>query len=202
MRNPTLVNYFSPAAYSIYLFHYPTWEYLLLFKLAVLKVPVERAQGWYDYFIVVAVTTVVAVFASHKLNAPLTSLFLRGFDGICWFCSCCGHCSSRTCGEDEGSTLEKVAVAIHGLSGADVDERTRIADCGLDSFGTGALIGLLRPRFKGLRITPLQVYRLQTVGELVARIDSDVQRHQARTVVSLELDASHGDNVRTPLTVA
>jgi len=63
---------------------------------------------------------------------------------------------------------------VKGLSGAVVDETTLIADCGLDSFGTSALVGVLKPTFRRLTLTPLEMYRLRTIGDLVERIDIDI----------------------------
>merc|ERR1712203_1006898 len=112
------------------------------------------------------VTVAVALLASHVINAPLTAGFLK-----CWDCifACCKRRAEDP--KDDLDTLQKVRAAIEGVSGAEVDGSTVLAECGLDSFGTGALLGILRPKFPGLRLTALEIYQLRTVADLVQRID-------------------------------
>jgi len=87
-------------------------------------------------------------------------------------------CVTRPCckrrADVELSTLLKIADAIKGLTGADVDATTPLMECGLDSFGTSALVGILRPKFPGVSINPLQVYDLGTVGALADTIDAQL----------------------------
>jgi hypothetical protein len=190
-----LVTYLSPAAYSVYLFHYPVSQYWSIAKQKLLHAPAvgdaKLSLGWalLDYFIVLFVATLIAMLAAHKLNAPLTSAFLRMFDRVC--CCCRAEANSQM------TTLEKVTAAVKGLSGAFVDETTLISDCGLDSFGTSALLGVLKPKFRRLTLTPLEMYRLRTIGDLVARIDSEL----AGCAISQGQDSSPSarEQMRRPL---
>lgn len=170
LGNRYLVTYFSPAAYSLYLFHEPTKMYYDIFRERVLG-QASADANWIDSllrgFIVLAFTNLLAVVVTHKFNASLTVGFLRCFD--CVF----SKCKPQQVDEDiPESTLQKVLVAVQGISGAEVDATTAIMDCGLDSFGVGVLVGVLRTRFPGLHLTALEVYRLSTLGDLVERIEA------------------------------
>mmetsp|Transcript_102546 Transcript_102546/g.289611 ORF Transcript_102546/g.289611 Transcript_102546/m.289611 type:complete len:1144 (-) Transcript_102546:47-3478(-) len=180
MGSSFLVTYLSPAAYSVYLFHYPTAMYYFIIKEKILGPaagnifnPKSSLGGLVDYFLILASATLIALLAAHKLNAPITSIFMKLIERVCW---CCCGCCRQSRPEQELSTLEQVAKTVKGLTGADVDASTPILECGLDSFGTSALVGMLRPKFPGLRISPLEVYQLENVGALVKRIDEDQGR--------------------------
>lgn len=170
-----LVSYLSPAAYSVYLFHQPVLEYICILedKLGwsnpcttyLYELTVSSWFRFLEFLVVMLATTAAALFAAHVINAPLTATFLRCYD--CTF-SCC----LKKRRADDLDTLQKVRAAIEGISGAEVDSSTVLAECGLDSFGTGALLGILRPQFPGLRITALEIYQFKTVADLVQRIDN------------------------------
>lgn len=188
-----LVKYCGPASYSMYLFHYPIATYWILVFHPVYNWtpqqfhdlgtdaldPIQGFLRWYDYFGVLATTTLVALFCTHVLNTRLTAGFLRIVDFLCL--PCCG----RRGGEEE-TTLIVIARAIQGLTGAEVDASTPLMECGLDSFGTGALVGILRPSFPNMRLTAIEVYNLGTVGALAAAIDEEdagcARQGQARDV--------------------
>jgi len=186
LGSPFLVKYLSPAAYSVYLFHYPTNCYWQLIRGNTLagSYTATGFMHWVDYFVVLVVATCVAMFAAHKLNAPLTSLFMRLIDTLC----CCGKATN-----EEQSTLEKVQDAVKGLTGADVTPETPILECGLDSFGTSALLGIIKPKFPGLRLTPLEIYSLQNIQALVDRIDADLQARVSSTSSSRQPLVSNCD---------
>lgn len=93
---------------------------------------------------------------------------MRGFDTLT---SCC--CKGAR--EDDLSTFDKVATAVKGLTGAEVEASTLLMDCGLDSFGTGALLGSLRLVFRGSNLSPVQLYQLETIQDLVDEIDRDLR---------------------------
>mmetsp|Transcript_46518 Transcript_46518/g.108440 ORF Transcript_46518/g.108440 Transcript_46518/m.108440 type:complete len:1166 (-) Transcript_46518:152-3649(-) len=163
-----LVKYLSPAAYSVYLFHYQTNSYWQLVKANVMSTSLQKASWmpWLDYVLVAITATLVAMVAAHKLNAPLTSLFMRCIDAV----FCCGNSQ-----DEEQTSLEKVVDAVKGLTGADVGPDTPILECGLDSFGTSALLGIIKPKFPGLTLTPLEMYSLPNIQSLADRIDADLE---------------------------
>eukprot|EP00927_Polykrikos_kofoidii_P059070 TRINITY_DN5407_c0_g1_i4.p1 TRINITY_DN5407_c0_g1~~TRINITY_DN5407_c0_g1_i4.p1 ORF type:complete len:1170 (-),score=130.04 TRINITY_DN5407_c0_g1_i4:145-3618(-) len=196
-----LVRYLGPASYSMYLFHYPVaYYYLMVFyrlgdkdpsffesfgSQVITATPLQLYLHWYDYIAVVFLTTIIALVCTHLINAPVTSAFMRCIDLIARPC-----CFSRQGGDGE-TTLLKIAAAIKGLSGAEVDADTLISDCGLDSFGSSALVGILRPRFPGIHINALHIYSLETVGDLVAYIDRQlVDETSCRGVDARRLIAS------------
>mmetsp|Transcript_46096 Transcript_46096/g.128205 ORF Transcript_46096/g.128205 Transcript_46096/m.128205 type:complete len:380 (-) Transcript_46096:139-1278(-) len=190
MSSRALVTYLSPAAYSVYLFHLPTFGYWKLIKVKLFGwSPWDEDKWWngvVDYFVTLISATLVAMLAAHKLNAPLTTVFMRWFDRLC-------GCACREEAPEDENTFEQVARAIKGLSGVEVRTETPITECGLDSFGTSALLGVIRPVFRGLRLTPLEMYGLANVGELAARIDADVA---AAAAPGVDCAAS---GMRTPL---
>mmetsp|Transcript_14342 Transcript_14342/g.26347 ORF Transcript_14342/g.26347 Transcript_14342/m.26347 type:complete len:1169 (-) Transcript_14342:90-3596(-) len=169
-----LVKYLSPAAYSVYLFHFQTNSYWQLVKMNVMSTSLQEAawMPWLDYVLVVITATLVAMLAAHKLNAPITSIFMRCIDAV--FC-----CANSTA--EEQTTLEKVVEAVKGLTGADVGPDTPILECGLDSFGTSALLGIIKPKFPGLNLTPLEMYSLPHIQSLVDRIDADLEARERST---------------------
>ena len=68
-------------------------------------------------------------------------------------------------------TLLTLVQAINDLSGAEVDGSTKLTECGLDSFGASSLVGVLRGRIPGLKLEPVQLFNIETVGELAKLID-------------------------------
>ena len=46
--------------------------------------------------------------------------------------------------------------------------------CGMDSFGSSALIGQLNPKFHCMKLTPLQIYDMETVADLVNAINKQL----------------------------
>jgi len=176
------VQYLGPASYSMYLFHYPIAYYWIL----VAHSNISRMEpedftkygfdvwnmekfwlDWWEYLVIVCLASCWAVLCTHVFNAPLTAAFMRFVDCVTRPC-----CKRRA--DVELSTLLKIADAIKGLTGADVDATTPLMECGLDSFGTSALVGILRPKFPGVSINPLQVYDLGTVGALADTIDAQL----------------------------
>ena len=174
LRSGFLLKYLAPASYAMFLFHFPLAVYVcLLFPSANVWYEDTQRNGvyiglghWWLYFAIAPLTVLVAMLAQHVLNDPLTAGFLRCLES----CGCCG--GSAAPGTEE-TTLGCVVQCIHGLSGAEVDGGWLLADCGLDSFGTAALLGVLRARIPDVRLTAVQIYQLETVGELAERIDRD-----------------------------
>lgn len=171
-RSRLLVKYVSPASYVIYLIHWPVATYFMKLvnpdsefgKAGLEKIPV------YQFFVLVILITLLAMFLQHYVSAPLTTCFMRCFDAWLRCCCCCCKCGQKGVDED-ASTLVKVIHAIQGLTGADVDGATPLTDCGLDSFGTSALVGVLRAKIPGVRLSPIRMYQLQTVAEVADEIE-------------------------------
>merc|ERR1711920_236386 len=95
----------------------------------------------------------------------------------CLYCFCCCFCTGVGCccrGEEaasQGDTLLLVADAVSDLTGADVDATSKITEIGLDSFGAGALVGVLKARIPNLSLTAVDVSKMETIADLVAFID-------------------------------
>lgn len=173
LRNESLVKYLSPASYAMYLFRMPLALYLIIIAPGSYVDGVEAPMAfgrWWLWFVVAPLTVVASMVAQHVLNGPLTAYFLRVLES----CPCCGS-RRAAIGEDE-STLSRIVAAIYGLSGADVDGGSLLTDCGLDSFGSAALLGVLKARIPDLRLTAVEIYRIRTVGELAQRIDEGMGR--------------------------
>lgn len=79
-------------------------------------------------------------------------------------------CKPQEISVDE-STMQSVLDSISNLTGADADATSRLNEIGLDSFGAGALVGLLAVRIPGLVLRAVDVYDLESVGDLVVFID-------------------------------
>jgi len=92
---------------------------------------------------------------------------MRCFDGIV-------TCVVGRTEKEEASTLMSVVNAIRNMTGADVDGTTLLAECGLDSFGAGALIGLLREAIPQVKLTPVQFFGAETVADLAELIDAQL----------------------------
>jgi len=157
-----LVKCASPAAYSIFLFHWPITQYYRFFMHGGFGEP--RTLHPAELLLLAVISTLLAIAVQHYLSAPLTALFMRCFDCLC---PCCKPTKQR-----EADTLSSVIEAIGGLTGVEADASTRIEDCGLNSFGTGVLIGSLKNRFPNLHLSPVRVYHVATVGELAAEVDA------------------------------
>jgi len=67
--------------------------------------------------------------------------------------------------------MHVVLDSISNLTGADADATSKLDEIGLDSFGAGALVGLLVSRIPGLALRAVDVYSMETVGDLVVFID-------------------------------
>jgi len=109
-------------------------------------------------------------------SEKLTAWFQKVFN--CSYCCCCCICSGVgiLCWEPqeeetEQGTFHIVVDSISNLTGADADATSKLDEIGLDSFGAGALVGLLANRIPGLKLRAVDVYALETVGELVVFID-------------------------------
>jgi len=179
LRNDFLVKYLSPASYAMYLFHYPIALMLMMwFRGSYLpsSLPDVALGQWWLYFVVVFVTVLVSLFLQHVVNSRLTTCFLLCLES----CGC--RSNRRVKADQEETTLSQVTECIHGLTGAEVDEHTLLADSGFDSFGSAGLIGVLKARFPKMALTAVQVYQLKTVGDLVARIDDSTGTHDWKTI--------------------
>jgi len=176
MGSNFMVKYLSPAAYPMYLFHFPIGQYMVLIKRAMhaetmppgALLPME----WWEFFIFVGLTTALSGLAMQYLNGPATALFEKWFDKIYCCCSCiCGPPNSPS---ETQPTLLTVVEVISGLTGSDVDGTTRLMEAGLDSFGASSLVGRLRAAFPSVHLVNSDIYRLQTVGELASHIDQQI----------------------------
>ncbi|CAK0906077.1 unnamed protein product [Prorocentrum cordatum] len=190
MSNTYLVKYLSPAAYAIYLFHLPVCYYWWLSfyswnDLGHVPQFLDDVSPW-EFLAVLSITICLAVFVTHVANEYVTSMFMRLVD------YCVRVLSLRYCkGEsqwqetDEHNTLTVMVSLIKGLTGADVDGSTLIAECGFDSFGMGAMVALVRKNFPAAKVSAMRLYQLQTVSDLVAEIDG--------SGVETDTDASSDD---------
>jgi len=178
-RNRLLVKYVSPASYVIYLIHWPVGTYFMKLVDPDCKFGKECLDSiaWYNFFVLALLVTLLAMFLQHFVSAPLTTCFMRCFD------ACLSCCRCRSCGqkgfEEDASTLVKVIHAVQGLTGADVDGTTPLAECGLDSFGTSALVGVLRAKIPGVVLSPLRIYELHTIAEVAEEIEKGLDSGEA-----------------------
>merc|ERR1712117_785172 len=111
---------------------------------------------------------------SEKLSVRFQQIFDRGY---CWCCCLCWK------PEDVGAetdTMLTVLDSISSLTGADADATSKLTEIGLDSFGAGGLVGLLVSRLPGLVLRAVDLYEVDTVGDLVKLIDSKLSEVQAK----------------------
>lgn len=195
MSSKYLVQYLSPASYAIYLFHHPVCYYWWLATRAWNDIGhfpefLEDMEPW-EFFAILLISICLAVFVTHVANEYVTSMFMRLFEHSVRVFSL-RHCIGESGHEEthEDSTLTVMVSLIKGLTGADVDGSTQIAECGFDSFGMGAMVALVRKNFPAAKISAMRLYQLQTIGELVAEIDckgkGDVSDSDASSGVSSE----------------
>jgi len=164
LSNSFLVQYLSPTAYSIYLFHQPvSWYYYL----AVYAwnddwdtFPDKRYLFNPKEFIAILLMTIcVALFVTHVANNYVTSIFMRAFD--------CG-----TPAETDGQSALGITLGIiKHLTGVDATGSMQLSECGFDSFGMGSLVAAIRKNFPDSRITTMQLYKIKTVAELSEFLD-------------------------------
>jgi len=156
-----MVKYLSPAAYPMYLFHFPLGQYIVLIKRAMHAESQPLAllpmESW-EFFCLAGLTTVLSVFAMQHLNGPATAVFERSFDLI--YCCCCCICGPPKSPSEKQPTLLTIEEVISGLTGADVDGITILQEAGLDSFGASALVGRLKAAFPGMRLSTSDIYQL------------------------------------------
>jgi hypothetical protein len=197
LGSEVLVRYLSPASYCIYLFHWSianSWKMIfhrgaagfsLGFKTPSQQIssPVALVSSlrtdaffpeitWWEWPLYAAFVTLFAMFMTHVVNPPLTATFMRCLDACLGSCACGGHNL-----DERGQDISIVVTeSIRNLTGNDdVHSATRIDNCGLDSFGAGALIGVLHARLPKVHLNAIQVYQLETIGGLVAEIKRQVE---------------------------
>jgi acyl carrier protein len=178
----------APAAYPLYLFHFPLAQYWVLLReeLNIETNALDRSDynpadpnafsyfplAWWEFLLFVPLATALALFVAHVLNARVTAMFMNNFNTLYSCCSC-------VCGSQEGSLVEAGAQnalftildVVSGLTGADADGTTPITQLGLDSFGASALVGILRSRVPDVPIKVADVYALETVGDIASLIE-------------------------------
>merc|ERR1719210_2449064 len=111
-----------------------------------------------------ALNSFVAWYVTTYWTERATQSFQSMFN--CLYCCCCCFCTGVGCGGGdeaggEGDTLLLVADAVSDLTGADVDATSKITEIGLDSFGSGALVGVLKARIPDLPLTAVDVSNME-----------------------------------------
>jgi len=175
-----MVKWLAPAAYPLYLFHWPLFSYWSLLRdfLGVKRVDLEKAGNgafgitpWWEFLMFLPVITALALFVAHVLNSYATVLFMNLFDHLYCCCTCvCGR-QGRLMDEGGQNALFTILDVVSGLTGADVDGTTLISHLGLDSFGASALVGILGSRVPDVHLKAADVYELETVGDIAALIE-------------------------------
>merc|ERR1719221_742923 len=190
----------SPAAYSMYLLHLPISICWLIITRAV-TYPLTGVAPDFDYFFrrwevfplpvlwweFPFLTSFISwacwyytLHWSEKLSARFQQIFDRGY---CWCCCLCSGvgilCWKPEDVRTEADTMLTVLDSISSLTGADADATSKLTDIGLDSFGAGALVGILVSRLPGLLLRAVDIYELATVGDLVALIDSRLSKAES-----------------------
>merc|ERR1712060_225961 len=186
---PFMSNTLSAATYGMFLFHMPLAYAWLFVKWAIVppipsdpwdpnlghnagKLPITASEFPFYVAFVIGFSWYVTTYWSEKLTAWFQKIF------NCAYCCCCCLCSGVgiLCWkpeeeETEQGTFHIVLDSISNLTGADADATSKLDDIGLDSFGAGALVGLLVDRIPGLKLRAVDVYALETVGDLALFID-------------------------------
>lgn len=185
LSNSLLVQYLSPASYSIYLFHQPVSWYYYLYAYAwgddLDAYPDKRDLFNPKEFVGILVMTIcVALFVTHIANNYVTSMFMRAFD--------CGKPSGTG---ERSSALSSTVGMIKSLTGVDATGSMQLSDCGFDSFGMGSLVAAIRKNFPDARITTLQLYKIKTVAELSEILNT------RRSLLASEDEESHSGTPRS-----
>merc|ERR1712176_484393 len=181
---PFLSNTLSTATYGMFLFHLPLASAWVLVKSAVVPsgdgIPISPWQAvglitaWeFPFYVafVIGFSWYVTTYWSEKLTAWFQKIFNCAYCCCCCLCSGVGICCFQGEEETEQGTFYILLDSISNLTGADADATSKLDEVGLDSFGAGALVGLLAERIPGLKLRAVDVYALQTVGDLVLFID-------------------------------
>merc|ERR1711920_111977 len=169
----------------MFLFHVPLltyWETMKWFLSALIpglpfqwEVAPWEVASW-EFPIYVAFVAWFSWYATTYWSEKFTAWFQKIFN--CSYCCCCCLCSGvgilcckpeETCAEQ--STMHVVLDSISNLTGADADATSKLDEIGLGSFGAGALVGLLVSRIPGLVLRAVDVYSMETVGDLILFIE-------------------------------
>jgi acyl-CoA synthetase (AMP-forming)/AMP-acid ligase II/acyl carrier protein len=178
LQLPFIVRHLAPLAYPLYLFHLPVAYYLYYGRHRGLGTSDTNywlpQQGlwpvdlpWWFLFICIAVSLVLGWLHNNFLNpriVPYTTKFYRFVFRV----------SSAVSPSTENGVLEVVQALILKLSGAEAARESRLDQVGLDSLGATAIVGALRNTFPEActELRPLDIYKLATVGDLVAWIEA------------------------------
>jgi len=197
-----LADTLSPAAYAVYMFHGQVALWWNIVSRSVMypftgvgpdldhqfNWGVARGQNTMSWLELAFVTPLIWWFAwyvtmhwSEKLSVRFQQIFDRGYCWCCCLCSGVGILCWKP--EDVGAetdTMLTVLDSISSLTGADADATSKLTEIGLDSFGAGGLVGLLVSRLPGLVLRAVDLYEVDTVGDLVKLIDSKLSEVQAK----------------------
>merc|ERR1712166_438880 len=101
-----MVKWMAPAAYPLYLFHWPLALYWGMTRDGLnIQLPEKSGEplmpmAWWEALLFVPVVTALALFVAHVLNSHATILFMNVFDYIYCCCPCVCGLQSRLM--DEG----------------------------------------------------------------------------------------------------
>jgi len=141
--------------------------------------------SWWEFLLFVPFCSWFAWFITNYVNSWATSKFEKIFDCVYCCCCCCCQIKRGGGGAADEDTLVVIVEAIAGLTGAEVDGTTHLDQIGLDSFGAGALVGVLVARIPGLLLKVSDTVDLVTVGDLRTLVDQKLAAQRTDMVASV-----------------
>ena len=177
LSSPILVDVLAPASYNVYLFHqfisqmyylatrYEWWSYWRFRKNFFWFSPQPLPVGWWEYFVIVAITTAFSVQMA-KIDPWLVSTWERG-------CKLLVRCvSGRVDEEHEPKTvLEVVLTVVEQLTGAAVEADWTLAECGLASIAAPVLINQLVKALPEVTISLADLAKVDSIAGMAELLD-------------------------------
>merc|ERR1712060_411492 len=112
------------------------------------------AMPWWQFLIFIPVATGFSYIIAVYVNEHITKWYEKVFNYVYCCCPCC--CSGVGCNDNSIEEIKDTLVTIHecinDLTGADADATTPLSMIGLDSFGAGALVGVVVGKIPGVRL--------------------------------------------------
>lgn len=182
MSNRFLVAYLAPASYNIYLFHQAVYEWYWLATRGnwwaypksfywFSPHPTPITEFW-EFVVVLLITIVLSVLLEFKVNSFLVDWFLL-FVG-------------KIIGDDDSlfisggaDVCEVVILTIETITGATpgtIFSTTSLMETGCSSITSLVLIAKIKHRYKSLVLSPHDIFRVDTVGDLINLIKERLER--------------------------
>ena len=210
LSRPLLAHTLAPLAYGVYFWHVPVaWVWYFVTRsiptqfewwhemTPIYPFPIEA----YETLGVLVLCFVLSWIWDRYCNAAVLPMVMRLFRPI-FRCCCPTKEVFAIWFADSGveqielvkpgdSNLAVLQHAILTVTGAELDPASSLHFVGLDSFGTSALIGLLRTQLPHARhLTVAKIYELGTVAKLARHLSAD-EHAEAVTLLDIGPDRDH-----------